>query len=63
VTGNTQPPDPFGGPGSLTEAAAEIAEKFNALCAAGIPARHVAVIVGTWLGVMGNDGQEGGDGT
>jgi hypothetical protein len=55
-------PDPFP-PGGLAEWAASMAETFNAFVQAGIPPQHVAVMLGTWMGTMGNGGAVGDDGT
>lgn len=43
------PADPIG---SLTEAAASMAELFESYVAAGIPAYYAAVLLGQWLGAV-----------
>lgn len=42
--------------------AAAVAEQFTAYVKAGMPPMAVAVMLGTQLGTMGSQGQEGGDG-
>lgn len=47
----------------LDEMAAGIAEQFNAFVKAGIPPAAVAVMLGTMLGTLGNQGLRGSDGS
>jgi hypothetical protein len=56
------PDDPADPIGELDEMAASVAEMFASYCKAGIPAHHVAVMLGTWMGTMGGAGQPPGDG-
>lgn len=53
------PADPIG---NLTELAAQTAEMFAAFVKAGIPPQHVAVMIGTWMATLGNNGQQPSDG-